>query len=199
MPGVLAGKRMKKLINESVSLCLRPSPYGPVALLWRVYEGVPQICRVVLSRPGRSAGQMVEASFPRIVPASCREIDNVAGRIEAFLKGDDTRFSLEGVSLDSCSAFQRGVLRAEYEIPRGFVSTYRRIAAHVGAPSGARAVGRALASNPFPVIIPCHRAIRSDGTLGGFQGGIAMKQALLEMEGIGFTQTGRVETEKVFY
>ena len=157
------------------------------------------ICRVVLSRPGCPAGQIVEASFVNIVSASCMQIDNVAGKIEAFLNGDDKRFSLEDVCLDSCSSFQRRVLRAEYEIPRGFVSTYRRIAAHVGMPTGARAVGTALAGNPFPVIIPCHRAIRTDGTLGGFQGGIAMKQALLMAEGICLTQAGRVETEKVFY
>ena len=190
---------MKKIVSQQISFCLRKTPFGPVAVLWTVREGSPQICRVVLSRQGLSAGQIVEASFPLIASASCTQIDDVADQIEAFLHGDAIRFSLEGVHLDSCSAFQRKVLCAEYEIPRGFVSTYKRIAVEVGMPSGARAVGTALAGNPFPIIIPCHRAIRTDGTLGGFQGGIAMKQALLKAEGIGFGEAGRVETEKVFY
>ena len=190
---------MKKEINIPASLCLRPSPFGPVAILWRVHEGGPRICRVVLSKPGHSAGQIVEATFPEVVSKSCAQIDDVAGMIEAFLHGEDIRFSLENVHLGSCSSFQQKVLRAEYEIPRGFVSTYRKIAVHVGMPSGARAVGTALAGNPFPIIIPCHRAIRTDGTLGGFQGGIAMKQALLEAEGVEFSGNGRVKTEKVFY
>jgi methylated-DNA-[protein]-cysteine S-methyltransferase len=190
---------MKKITSEQTSFCLRSTPFGPVAVLWTVLGGTPKICRVVLSRPGYSAQHIVGDSFPHIVSASCTQIDDVAGKIGAFLHGDDIRFSLEGVHLDSCSAFQQRVLRAEYEIPRGFVSTYQRIAAHVGMPTGARAVGTALARNPFPVIIPCHRAIRTDGTLGGFQGGIAMKQALLKTEGIDLSEKGRVETEKVFY
>ena len=68
--------------------------------------------------------------------------------------------------------FQESVLRAEAtEIPRGRVSTYKLIAEHVGTHNGARAVGTALARNPFPLIVPCHRAIRSDRRLGGYQGG----------------------------
>jgi methylated-DNA-[protein]-cysteine S-methyltransferase len=59
-------------------------------------------------------------------------------------------------------------------------------------PRAARAVGTALARNPFPVIIPCHRAIRGDGTLGGFGGGLKMKRALLEMEGVRFDRYGKV-------
>jgi methylated-DNA-[protein]-cysteine S-methyltransferase len=79
------------------------------------------------------------------------------------------------------------------------VSTYGRIARHLAIPGGARAVGRALARNPFPIIIPCHRAIRSDGRLGGFQGGPAMKRALLELEGVECSSTGRVSAERLYY
>jgi len=61
------------------------------------------------------------------------------------------------------------------------------------------AVGTALATNPFPIIIPCHHAIRSDGTLGGYQGGLAMKRALLEMEGILFDSSSHVVTEDLYY
>jgi methylated-DNA-[protein]-cysteine S-methyltransferase len=84
------------------------------------------------------------------------------------------------------------VLLAEYRILRGSVSTYKLIAKHLGKQNGARAVGNALAANPFPVIVPCHRAIRSDRHLGGYQGGLAMKRALLYQESIQFDSAGRV-------
>jgi len=101
--------------------------------------------------------------------------------------------------MDLCSEFQQEVLRAEHGIPRGAISTYQRIARHVGRLRGARAVGNALATNPFPIIIPCHRAIRTDLTVGGYQGGIKMKRTLLQMEGIDFNETGHVTTKDFVY
>jgi methylated-DNA-[protein]-cysteine S-methyltransferase len=103
------------------------------------------------------------------------------------------------IALEDCSVFQRRVLLAEYAIPRGWVSTYGRIAAALGRPGGARAVGRALATNPFPLVIPCHRAVRAGGDLGGYQGGVAMKRALLTFEGVEFTEGGKVRLERVHY
>ena len=91
------------------------------------------------------------------------------------------------------------MLLAEYGIPRGWVSTYGRIATHLGVPGGARAVGNALGSNPFPIVIPCHRAVRADGRLGGFRGGVEMKRALLTMEGVEVSQAGKVLTDRFYY
>ena len=105
---------------------------------------------------------------------------------------DGILFPLSVADLSSCSPFQRSVLRAEHRIPSGRFSTYKLIAAHLGRPGGARAVGNALAQNPFPLIVPCHRAIRSDLRPGGYQGGAHMKRALLEKEGITFDDAGRV-------
>ena len=178
---------------------VRPSHFGAFAVLWEHHGAHPRIRRVVLSKPGRPAPQAVKQAFPAAQPSSCPEIDDVARRIKAFLEGDSIRFSLSLARLDLCSPFQQAVLRAEHGIPRGCVSTYRRIARHLRRPSGARAVGMALARNPFPIIIPCHRAIRTDGTLGGYQGGLAMKRTLLEMEGIHFDSAGRLTTGKYFY
>lgn len=90
-------------------------------------------------------------------------------------------------------------VKGESQIPRDWVSTYGRIAHKLGLSSGARAVGGALARNPFPIIIPCHRAIRSNGELGGYQGGVDMKRTLLEYEGIEFSKTGLVVMNSVFY
>ncbi|MBW2560575.1 MAG: MGMT family protein [Deltaproteobacteria bacterium] len=101
--------------------------------------------------------------------------------------------------MDLCSPFQERVLRAEYAILRGRVTTYQRIARHIGHTAAARAVGTALATNPFTIMIPCHRSIRSNGTLGGYQGGLEMKRSLLEMEGVSFNDSGRVVTKEFFY
>ncbi len=154
---------------------------------------------IVLPEPGFSAQKITKTVFPDLVSASCTEVDAVADQIAAFLNGDDICFTLDMVRLDLCTKFQKKVLRAEHGIPRGRVSTYQRIARHIGNAKGARAVGTALAKNPFPIIIPCHRAVRSDGTLGGYQGGLEMKRALLEMEGVYFDTFDRVIKKVFFY
>ena len=190
---------MQKKETPQLFYCLRKTPFGPVAVFWSVYRGQPKVRRVLLSKSGVSARQLVKSSFPDFISSSCPEVDVVADPIVAFLTGDDIRFSLNMTRLDLWSGFQQKVLRAEHGIPRGSVSTYQRIARYLGNANGARAVGAALANNPFPIIIPCHRAIRSDGTLGGYQGGLKMKRTLLKMEGIDFDRTGRVVTNEFYY
>jgi methylated-DNA-[protein]-cysteine S-methyltransferase len=186
-------------MTARLKYCLRKTPFGPVAVVWSDHRGRPGILRVMLSRPGVSAGRLVRTFFPDAILSACAVIQEAAGRMAAFLAGEDIRFSLDIARMDLCSGFQRKVLRAEHGIPRGYVSTYGRIAGRIGCAGGARAVGSALAGNPFPIIIPCHRAVRSDGSPGGYQGGTAMKRALLEMEGIGFDGRGRVVTQNIFY
>ncbi|MFO7675593.1 MAG: methylated-DNA--[protein]-cysteine S-methyltransferase [bacterium] len=158
------------------------SPLGPLGILWR--PG-PRVLRIEL--PGRRG--------PAAPPGTCPAVTRLAGDICRFLAGEPVRFGLALLALETCPPFQRAVLEAEHRIPRGRVSSYRRLAEQVGRPGAARAVGSALARNPFPVIIPCHRAVRSDGALGGFQGGLAMKRTLLEIEGVGFDPSGRVRPE----
>jgi methylated-DNA-[protein]-cysteine S-methyltransferase len=198
-PGEIHVRRMRNSETSQLSCCLRRTPFGPVAVVWSIHREQPSIRRVLLSKPRFSVERLVQTSFPDVKQSSCVEIDLVADQIMAFLIGEDIRFSLDIAQLDLCSQFQQGVLRAEHGIPRGSVSTYQRIANHLGNRNGARAVGTALATNPFPIIIPCHRAIRSDGTLGGYQGGLGMKQTLLKMEGILFDASGRIVTEGFFY
>jgi len=185
--------------TATLSFLTRSSPFGSVALLWSVYKGQPKIFRALLSTPNVSAKHQVVTLFPNSQNTACSEIDAIADDIERFFSGEDLQFSLEIVRMDLCSEFQQEVLRAEHGIPRGAVSTYQRIARHVGRPGGARAVGNTLAMNPFPLIIPCHRAIRTDLTIGGYQGGIKMKRTLLKMEGIDFDETGHVKTKNFFY
>ena len=82
--------------------------------------------------------------------------------------------------------FEKSVLREVKKIPFGKTASYKEIARKAGRPQSFRAVGRAVAKNPIPLVIPCHRVIRSDGTLGGFSavGGKRLKKRMLELEGI---------------
>ena len=147
-------------------------------IFWSAYKRKPKIQRIVLSKNRKS--------FPNAAISSSPRIDNLANQIAAFLAGKDIRFPLNMIRLDLCSVFQQKVLRAAYAIPRGRVSTYQLIAKLLGKPNAARAVGMALAGNPFPIVIPCHRVIRSDRALGGYQAGLKMKRTLLKMEGVSF-------------
>lgn len=180
-------------------MLVEPTSFGTVALVWDRIGGAPLIVRVLLSRPGSPAPSQLRRGYPDAVPGSCREIGSVAAGIRRFLTGADVSFGLDAAAMASRPPFQQAVLRAEHAIPRGRVSTYGLIARHLGRPGASRAVGNALATNPFPILVPCHRAVRSDGALGGYQGGPAMKRALLEREGVPFDRTGRVALPRFHY
>lgn len=105
-------KHMNKIETPQGFHCLQETPFGPVAVLWSVYRGRPKIWRVLLSKLGVSAKRAVKTSFPNSISSSCAEVDDVAGKISAFLNGDDIRFSLDMIRLDLCPKFQQKVLRA---------------------------------------------------------------------------------------
>jgi methylated-DNA-[protein]-cysteine S-methyltransferase len=188
-----------KLFPTDTAYCRRRTPLGEFIIFWAPHQGQPKIVRVMLADPTSSPEKQCKSLFIKARAATCPEITAIADDIEAFLGGAALTFSLDSILLDHCSPFQQQVLRAEHGIPRGRVSTYQLLAACIGRPKAARAVGTALATNPFPIIIPCYRAIRADRTLGGFQGGLAMKRALLEKEGITFDSSGRVQVESFWY
>jgi methylated-DNA-[protein]-cysteine S-methyltransferase len=178
---------------------LVPSPFGAVALLYREMKDGPRVQSVLLPMDDGSAEERLQLLQADTYPGSCPEMVALGQRITGFLEGQDVVFPLSGLALDTCPEFQRRVLEAEHRIPRSWVSTYGRIAQHLDTAGGARAVGNALAKNPFPILIPCHRAIRANGELGGYQGGLKMKQALLELEGVQISPAGRVLTDRIYY
>jgi methylated-DNA-[protein]-cysteine S-methyltransferase len=184
---------------KPVSHIVVASPFGTLILLWRDTQEGSKVARVLLPRDGKPTEEMRRLEREVASARSNPEMNGWAERIAGFLRGDDIDFPLDVLALEDCSSFQQRVLRSEHAIPRGFVSTYGRIADHLGMPGAARAVGAALATNPFPIFVPCHRAIRADMTLGGYQGGAAMKRALLEMEGVEISPEGRVLTDHVYY
>ena len=171
------------------------SKYGNILILWKYKSNIPKIYRLFINMKDA----VIKNIIPDIKESSCSMVDEIIKNINSYFSGKAIIFDLDIIDLDVCSGFQKKVILAEYKIPRGYVSTYQRISNHIAKPGGSRAVGNALAKNPFPVIIPCHRAVRSDGSLGGFQGGIQMKHELLKMEGINFTKNNKILFEKLYY
>jgi methylated-DNA-[protein]-cysteine S-methyltransferase len=112
------------------------------------------------------------------------EITSASHQLCAYLNGQQTGFDLP-VDLSPLTDFQRQVLHITQQIPRGQVVTYGEIARRIGNPKSVRAVGQALGHNPIPIVIPCHRVIASDGSMGGYSGGggVGTKIKLLQLEG----------------
>ena len=169
-----------------------PTPFDIVSIVWSEIQSDVLVQRIFLSDSKSSSEKKVQTSFQRVDSGSSPLITELTEKILMFLDG-------KKVDFDRCYATQKRVILAEYEIPRGWISTYKRIADHLEIPHGARAIGNALARNPFPIIIPCHRAVKTDGSLGGYQGGVKMKRDLLEMEGVKFSNKGKVIMHKVYY
>jgi methylated-DNA-[protein]-cysteine S-methyltransferase len=172
------------------------SKYGNILILWKLINDLPKIYKIYLNMENSISIGDIKHSSDEL---SCKAIDEIVKNIHSYFSGEIIKFNLAVVDFDVCSNFQKKVILTEYNIPRGYVSTYKRISNHIKKPDGSRAVGNALATNPFPIIIPCHRAIKSDGSLGGYQGGVQMKYELLKMEGIKFNDNSKVLLEKVYY
>ena len=108
----------------------------------------------------------------------------VRRELDDYLRGRRLSFSVP-VDLRHVTPFQRSVLEAARAVPRGQVASYSDIGRRIGKPGAARAVGQALGSNPVPIVVPCHRVLASDGSLGGYsgRGGLRTKRRLLALEG----------------
>jgi methylated-DNA-[protein]-cysteine S-methyltransferase len=117
---------------------------------------------------------------PRILRAPGR-LDQAARQLEAYFAGSRRSFDLP-VDLRLSTGFRRQVLDHLRTIGYGHTESYTAVAAAAGRPRAVRAVGSACATNPVPVVVPCHRVLRSDGTLGGYVGGLGAKRTLLDLE-----------------
>ena len=118
---------------------------------------------------------------PRILRAPAR-LDPVARQLEEYFGGQRHRFDVP-LDLRLAHGFRRSVLGHLPDIGYGHTESYAQDAAAAGSPRAVRAVGTACALNPLPVVVPCHRVIRSDGSLGQYAGGAAAKEILLHLEG----------------
>jgi methylated-DNA-[protein]-cysteine S-methyltransferase len=147
------------------------------------------VCRTLLPVSDRAAARQALSRASSFNAADipfekdlCRALQQ---RIAAYFEGENVDFSTDPpVDLTDLGPFQRAVLLACRQIGYGETRTYAQLASNAGRAKAARAVGTAMARNPVPLIVPCHRVVRADGGLGGFSalGGITLKQQLLRHE-----------------
>ena len=127
-------------------------------------------------------GAIISLEMTRVKPTSKPHGSEVIRSIDAYFDEGSQDFSSFKLSLDGRTAFQKKVLNTISKIPAGETMTYGEVAVKAGKPGAARAVGNVMASNPIPLILPCHRVVATNG-LGGFTGGLDVKRKLLKLEG----------------
>jgi len=170
---------------------------GDAGVVWQSEGNTPSIVRVVLPRADIPTAGRIRADHPGAVERSHTDLEETCEDMAAFLGGARVDFSMKCVEIGRCRGFQRRVLLETMRIPRGRVTSYGALAEAIRAPGAARAVGSALARNPFPLIIPCHRVVKSDGYAGQFGGGREMKKALLRMEGVEIDNRGKIVSQRI--
>jgi O-6-methylguanine DNA methyltransferase len=161
----------------------------PIGRLWVAFRD-----DVVVALRQAPSAEAFEARFRREFGRSIAPADGLPARLAAMLGAvlagrhrPGPRFELGGLS-----EFERAVLRKAQEVPAGEVRTYAWVAREIGRPAAVRAVGSALGRNPVPLLIPCHRIVRSDGTISDYIFGPAAKRALLAGEGVDPAMLGRL-------
>jgi methylated-DNA-[protein]-cysteine S-methyltransferase len=140
------------------------------------------LVRVAFSAEGYDAvlQSLSDHISPRILDAPAR-LDAAARELDEYFEGRRHVFELP-LDRRLATGFRATVLRHLSEIDYGHTATYASVARLAGNPKAVRAVGTACATNPLPVVVPCHRVVRSDGTLGGYLGGVEAKRTLLALE-----------------
>ena len=143
----------------------------------------PELRHVELVCQGEQVQRLAFAATPSVPPTPvARKLTALLAR---YFAGERVDFSAVPVAGARGSVFQRRVWQAMRAIPYGEVRTYAELAAQIGHPRAVRAVGNAAAANPVVILIPCHRIVRSDGTIGNYSGGSVRKQQLLSLEQCG--------------
>ena len=156
------------------------SPIGPLGIKWESENG--KIRRVML--PGDDCGEngSVTGNNGGHANGLPRWLDSVVGEFEKYFAGSEASFFLDYLDYENFTPFQLKVHHYVFTIPHGETRTYSQVAHDVNSYGAARAVGNVMASNPYPIIIPCHRIVTRGGGLGGYRGGLNTKKFLLELE-----------------
>ncbi len=156
------------------------SPFGTMYAA-RTSRG---LSRVSWQQPGVGAFEAsLRERYPDVPIVRDRDaLERVEEELEGYFAGDRERFTVP-IDVSDLGEFRRAVLAEAARIPFGEVIAYAEMARRIGRPRAYRAVGNALGANPVAIVVPCHRIIASDGSLGGYTGGIAYKRRLLGIEG----------------
>jgi methylated-DNA-[protein]-cysteine S-methyltransferase len=156
------------------------SPLGPLTVM------VTPRGLVRLSYPGEGIAAQLEELADRVSPRileAPEQTDGVRRQLDEYFEGSRHTFEVT-IDWRLVRGFAGDVLRATARIPFGRVSSYREVATEAGSPNAYRAAGNALASNPIPIVVPCHRVLHAGGGLGGYTGGLDRKRFLLRLEGV---------------
>jgi methylated-DNA-[protein]-cysteine S-methyltransferase len=162
-----------------VAVTMVDSPFGPL-----LAAATPRgLVRLSYDEDGfdEAVRELAQDVSPRVLETSER-LDDVRRELDAYFEGRLQGFRTP-VDWSLSRGFSRRVLQATARIPYGSVSTYSGVAAKAGNGRASRAAGNALASNPIPIVVPCHRVVRTGGGLGGYTGGLDRKEFLLRLEG----------------
>jgi O-6-methylguanine DNA methyltransferase len=152
---------------------------GQLGTLW-IARSAQGLVRIEFGRSRRRIAEMLGSALP--IEDDPSPFQEIVRKLASYAGGKTVTFD-EPLDLRG-TPFQKAVWKAMTTIPRGETRSYAWLAATVGKPRAFRAVANACGANPLPVVIPCHRVIASDGTIGGFSSGLAMKRKLLAVEGI---------------
>ena len=155
------------------------SPFGD----WIIAVTPRGLVRLAFSREDEDAvlDDLSRRVSPRVLHAPAR-LDPVRRELDEYFDGKRHDFDVQ-LDWQLVHGFTLKVLRATARIPYGSVSTYKDMARSAGSPAAARAAGNALHNNPIPIVVPCHRVLHSGGGMGGYGGGLDMKEKLLRLEG----------------
>jgi methylated-DNA-[protein]-cysteine S-methyltransferase len=181
-----AGRRLHARLVEAASAAdlldvayrTLDTPVG-VLLLAATERGLVRVAYACEDH-ARVLDALASAVSPRILQAPHR-LDAIAGQLDEYFAGVRKVFDVP-LDLRLSAGFRRAVLARLPDIAYGRTASYAAVAQLAGNPKAVRAVGTACATNPLPVVVPCHRVVRSDGKAGGYVGGTAAKQALLALE-----------------
>jgi methylated-DNA-[protein]-cysteine S-methyltransferase len=163
-----------------VAYTVADSPFGPL-LLVATGRGL-----IRLGLPNQDSEALLEEIADRVSPRVLEApapLDRARSELDRYFEGRLTEFDLE-LDWRLSHDFRRRALRAVNRIPYGQTRTYTDVARSAGNERAVRAAGTACGRNPIPIVVPCHRVLRSGGGLGGYGGGLPMKEALLELEGV---------------
>lgn len=174
-----AHRQLDTIFRDRRAYCRRiEGPFGPLFLA-RTQRG---LCRVSFRRSEEEFMAELERRqlLPEFAPS---KLSREANQLQEYFSGKCTRFRFP-LDLRLVTPFQKSVLEAAAGVPFGQLVSYSELAGRIGKPEARRAVGGALGKNPIAIVIPCHRVIAADGTLGGYTGGLDIKRKLMEIEGI---------------
>jgi methylated-DNA-[protein]-cysteine S-methyltransferase len=157
------------------------SPLGPLVVA-ATPRGVVRVAYTDRSSPEEILEELAARVSPRVLE-SPRRVDPVRRELDEYFAGRRREFETP-VDWSQLTGFTRKVLRATARIGFGDTSTYAGVATQAGSPRAVRAAGNALGANPVPVVVPCHRVLRTGGALGGYAGGSERKEYLLRLEGV---------------